>query len=65
MHGDYITASLFSVLLTGCYLGDQIKKNEMGGHERQGEVPTAFWWSYLMERDCLEHTGVDGTIMLK
>ena len=65
MHGDYITGSLCVVVLTRCYLGDQIKKNEMGRAWETGGVHTAFWWGDLMERDHLEFIRVDGTITLK
>ena len=31
----------------------------------RGEVYTGFWWGNLRERDCLEHPGIDGRIILK
>ena len=65
MHEDYVMGSLRSVLHTRYYLGNQIKKNEMGRAWETGEAHTAFWWGDLMEGDHLEHTSIDGTIMLK
>jgi hypothetical protein len=48
-------------------LGDQIKKNGMGGAcntygERGG---TEFWWANLRERGYLEDPGLDGRLILK
>jgi len=37
----------------------------MGRAWKTREVHTAFWWGDLMERDHLEHTGIEWTIMLK
>jgi hypothetical protein len=50
-------------------LGDQIKKNEIGGArstfwERRGTVHTVFWWANQRERDHLKDTGVDEWIIL-
>jgi hypothetical protein len=46
-------------------LGDQIKKNEMGGacSIYVGEEYTGFLWGNLRERDYLEDPGVDGRII--
>jgi hypothetical protein len=45
------------------YSGDQIEKNEMGGHvERLGEER---WWGNLRERYHLEDSGVDAKIILR
>ena len=59
---------LWSVL-TKCYSGEQIKKNEMGGacgmRMDTGEVHTGFWWGDLMERHNLEDLDADGSVILK
>jgi hypothetical protein len=50
------------------FLGDQIEKNEVGGHVAhmgRVEVYTGFWWGNLRERDHLEDPGVDRRIILK
>jgi hypothetical protein len=55
-----------SALLTKHYLGDKIKKNEMGGScMGRGKLHTEFWWGNLSERHHLENVGVDGRIILK
>jgi hypothetical protein len=49
-------------------LGDQIKKNEMGGTcSTYGERTGAYmiWWVNLRERELLEDQGLDGRIILK
>ena len=55
--------ALWSLLLTKCYSGDQMKNNETGRHVASvgaGEVHTGFWWGDMRERDHLEDLGVDG-----
>jgi len=49
------------------YSGDQIEKNEMGGTcSMYGrEVYSGSWWGNLKERDHLEDSGVDVSIILR
>jgi hypothetical protein len=51
-------------------LGEQIKKDEMGGAghvARMGrrDVRAGLWWKNLRERDSLEDLGVNGRIIFK
>jgi len=50
-------------------LGDEVKKNEMGGAcstcEREERYRRGFWWGNLRERDLLEDTFIDGMITLR
>jgi len=59
--------SLWSVLRTKYYSGDQNNKNEMDEARGTygGEVYTGFWWGDLMERDHLEDLSLQGKIMLR
>jgi hypothetical protein len=57
------------VLLAKYYLGDEIKKNEMGGacsaYRGREEVHSGFWWGNLRKSAHLENLGGDGSIILK
>jgi hypothetical protein len=60
--------SFIIVLLTKCYSGNQIEKNEMGGacstYEGK-EMHTGFWWGDLRAVNHLGDPGIDGRIILK
>jgi hypothetical protein len=47
-------------------LGDEIKKNGIGGHvARIGENRSSYKGAILRERGYLEHSGLDGRIIFK
>ena len=56
-----VNCTIFGVLVTVYYLGDQIKKNEMGracGMCGVGDFYTGFWRGTLKKRDLLEGIGL-------
>jgi hypothetical protein len=65
---DMPVSHLNMFLTSNCHVGDQIKKNEMGGHAAgmgSGVVHTGFWWGKLRVRDHFEDIGIGGRIILK
>jgi hypothetical protein len=61
--------ALWFVLLTKCYSGDQIKKNNMGGAcslcGKQERCIQGFWWVDLRERSQFEELGLVWRVILK
>jgi hypothetical protein len=56
------------VLLTKCYLGDQITEDKMGmacGMSGRTETHIGFWQGNLKERDHFKDLGIGGRVLLK
>jgi hypothetical protein len=64
---DYMTGSFMLGTLQQKFLGNQIKKNDMGGKcsTYKGEAHIVFCWGDLREGKSLEDPGVHRRIIIK